>query len=418
MGTEADQLPAVGAGKQLDLDPTHGHTRVMPGEQNKDHPDQRSVEQVLTDERNQGMSAEAVLSMDNIPDDPKEIEKLMGLYVGDKSRENGPPGDAPAHAVPKEDAAEVQPAAAATPTPPVADPKPAATPAAAASTAAPAAATPPEGEFVEARDGKGRIPYAVLAETRRANAALAAELAALKAGTAAAPGTTATPPATAAQRQETEAAAAQAKAGTLTDEQIDALAEKYPAELVDVLKALNNTVRETAGKVGEIETEATELQRQDQVQSAQAVQDLIDQDPVLSKWQNATDPADWLEAVRLDESLRQTRTWGSKPATERFAEVKRMMGVAPAVVTPPPPPTPTTTTTPTLTAEQQAQARLDAAAAKAAKGRAFSHTDLPGGNPPAQSERESLANMSMTDLAKSFESMTPAKQREYLARVG
>lgn len=412
MGKEADLPPAVSVGKELDLDPTHGHTRVMPGEKNEDHSDKRSFEQVVSADASTGISPEAVLAMDNIPDDLHEIEKLLGLNIGDKTREKGPPGDAPAHAV-KETTEEETPAAAVEVTP-AADTTPADKPAAAASTAAPAAAKPTDGEFVESRDGKGRIPYSVLADTRRQNAAMAAELAALKAGAPAATGTPAAAPATAAQNAEATAAAAKAQDGTLTDEQIDALSEKFPEELVSAIKALNITAKTALGKVTEIETEANDLERQDLAQSAQTVQDLIDADPVLSKWQNAEDHADWDEAVRLDESLRQTRLWGGKPATERFAEVKRMMGVAPTAVTPPP----AAAKTSTLTPEKQAQARLDEAAAKAAKGRSFSHSDLPGGSPPAQSERETLANTSVLDLAKSFESMTPAKQREYLARVG
>lgn len=412
MGEKADQTPSpAAAGKQLDLDPTHGHTLVMPGEKNQDATDKRSIEDVVRNDPNPGMKPEDILSMENIPDDPKELEKLMGLYVGDKSREDAPEGDAPAHKI-AERIESGEATAAAEIAPPKSDPAPAAKTPAAGSTPA-AGATPPDGEYVESRDGKGKIPYAVLADTRRENARMAAELATLRAGTAAAPGTPATPAASAAETREATAAAAQAKAGMLSDEQIDALAEKYPAELIDVLKAVNNTARTAFGKVSEIETEATALENDELAASAQSVQDMIDQDPVLSKWQNAADTADWEEAVRLDDSLMRTRTWGGKPAVERFAEVKRLMGVEPAAVAPPTP----AKAAPTLTAEQKAEAKLAAAGAKAAEGRAFSHTDLPGGNPPAQSEHEALASMSMMDLEKRFESMTPAKQRDYLARV-
>lgn len=417
MGTE-NQNAAMRAGKEMHQEPTHGHRRV--GEDNEDAKDTRSVEQIVKEDPPpaHGMKPEDILAMDNIPDDPKEIEKLLGTTFGDKSREDAPEGDAPAHkqadAIDKGDAkafedATQTPDESTDSTPKVEPTKPAAAPATAK--AAPNAQA--DGGFVETSDGKGRIPYAVLKTERANNAALSKQLAEatalieqLRARPAAGEAAS-----TKSEQEEQQEAVDKAALQGLTAEELQEVRENFPTPLIKVIERLDANAKagiEAQAKLREIEKEAETVEAAERHTQAQSVQDIIDQDPVLTELQQ--DPDRWADAVALDDSLRSTKRWGGKPFVERMVEVKRLMGFTAEPTRRDDDPKPT--------AEQQAAAKLAAAAKKQTQGRAFTHSDLPGGNPPAQSERESAAQMSVHDLASRVEKMTPAQLDRYLASIG
>jgi len=405
-------------GKQMHEDPTHGHrTHVTPEEKAKALAANGSFDEGnKADPLPQGaLSLEQIMALDpdKIPNDPKEIESLLGQTFGDKSLEKGPDGDMQVHRQQEAiDQGKLTPATEVTPPAAKADEGKTPTDDAKARAAADAtaAAQPPaeaDGTFVESRDGKGRIPYAVLKNERQQNAKLASELTKAQAlieqlQKGKAPGQAAS---TVTETEEHKEAADKAAAGALTAEDIAALEENFPPALVQALVKVNGLAAEARSLVGEIEQEAERVQAQELHETAQTVQDIIDRDPQLTEIQQ--DPAKWDEAVRIDDTLRSLSRWKDKSDIERFAEVKRMMGYEPSAAP----------TQRQPSAEELAAAKLAEAAKKQPQGRAFTHSDLPGGNPPPQSEREVLQTLDIHSLASRFDKMTPAQQEAFLARM-
>jgi hypothetical protein len=285
-----------------------------------------------------------------------------------------------------------------------------ATAAAATATAAAATATQPTAEFVESRDGKHRIPYAVLENSRKnesrlnsENADLRAQIDQLRKGQVAGEAKS-----TAAETAEHTDAAEKAASGALTDEDFTALEERFPAALVNALKKVNALAAESVSTVREIEQEAELAEKAEAVKLGQSVQDIIDADTQLTEIQQ--DPEKWEEAVRLDDALKLTKKWGGKPFAERIGEVKRMMGYEPDSAA-------ATRVAAEPTAEEKAAAKLAAAASKQTQGRAFTHSDLPGGNAPTQSERDAVSSMDVHSLARRMDGMSQAQLDKFLASI-
>lgn len=229
---------------------------------------------------------------------------------------------------------------------------------------------------VSTRDGKGVIPYDVLEASRRREAELRAQLAEARGE---------------ANRKEDQD---KLLAGLLTDEQIEEMRSEFPDAMVDAIVSQQNTLKELAKRVAERPgSEDTTPEEK----AAQSVQDLIDQDPILSGWQNDPDQANWTRAVRFDDMLREDPEWSKRPIEERFSEVRRLMGA----------PTSAVETSPGVKdkAEQAASAaaKAEAAAIAAASGRAPTHSDLPGGAAPAQSEQSRLEALTPTQLEAMLE---------------
>lgn len=338
----------------------------------------------------------------------EDIEKEFGLDIPDRTRVAAPTGNMTVFeaeqavadgtaVVPTEDAlaaaavAALQPPAAA----PAADPaaaaqaaeaKPAA--AADAAAAAPAAETGEGEQFVESRDGKGKIPYAVLEAERQKNARLQAELDTERGNK---------------QRAAEDAAVK----GALTDEQIAAMREEFPDAVVDAIAAQNDAIKELRKENIELKRKGASTEED----PAQIVQDIIDQDPVLSQWRTEHEQgnsANWNRAVRFDDMLREDPEWGQKTPQERFDQVRVLMGAPKAAPAP-------AKTEAQLAQERADEAARTATAAAAARPIAPTHSDLPGGAPPAQDEQGRIGSMSITDLEKLVEAHGPDA---FLAKFG
>lgn len=200
------------------------------------------------------------------------------------------------------------------------------------------------------KDGKNYLPFSVLDSTRQrarelaeANDRLQAELKALKEGTSTA--------------ESQAAATAAADALGLTDEELADIEESIPAvgKLAKGFKALQQQLQQVQAAAPAPAA----------AEPAVDVQTLIDERPLLAKWQ-AKGGAIWHEAVALDQQLQADPTWASRPAADRFTEVQRRIAedfgiplpsastptppaAAPAAPNPAPPPVQTSTVTPTLT---------------------------------------------------------------------
>lgn len=410
---------SIGKNTNADKDLPLGDTTGTPD--NRDPFDRSKMDALLADPEALAGKSES------------EIAALMGVGEYDRSAGVGPEGDATVHELSRRAEATPQPAAAAVaaaapvvvlPTPAAAVPatpapaNPAADAAALAAVAAAAAAagTPAADQFVETRDGKGRIPYAVLQAERRETTKLREENARLKAGQipAAATPAAAVPDVTEVQPAAIEVTEADVK--MYTDEEIAGLREKYPDELVNRWVSDNKlAVAAYVNQQNYVQSRAQDEQRTVQM----SVVDFIDQHPVLSIWSAGTTPADqaaFERAVVQDKVLRELPEWRDRPWQDRMEQAARetaaVLGIA-YVGSTPTPPAPGVAQ---LSLADRANAAL--AAAAAAPKLPTSHSDLPAGTPAGTREVDLVATMSPTQLEAKLQAMTPDAAEKWLASMG
>lgn len=223
---------------------------------------------------------------------------------------------------------------------PASEPAPAA-PAPAESSAPAGAADGGEQQVdgVSTRDGKHVLPYAVLKDTREALAAekarateLEAALKRMKDEAAAKEAGTST---------QSSEAQAQADANLFTDEELAEMEEGLPA-VAKIAKAYRALQQELTS------VKAIAARPAAPAAPAVDVQALIDQRPLLAKWQ-ARGGGLWQDCVALDLQLRDDPQWAGKTAADRFAEVERRIAADLGVTVPgntvaAPSPQPTKTT--------------------------------------------------------------------------
>jgi hypothetical protein len=360
---------------------------------------------------------------------------LTGTAVFDRSTEPRPEGDAPLHDMIRaaEAKATSEQAPAAAPTAPAVETQAPAAPAAAAPAAAapatptpaaaPAAVAAPAAEepFVETRDGKGRISYSVLAEARRQvqvlrDRATAAEtaLAAAKAQPAGTPAA-ATPAVEPAEPENETFDIPASDLKLYTAEEIAALKQEFPEKVVDLLVSNNRLAYAALSRNVSLEQN---LVHREQTAKATSTQDWIDQHPLASDWFNSEDPAKVQlaeEAIQMDEQLKQHATWGSKPSYDRMNEAIRRTAIINGIAIPSPAPT---AVIPSGDPTQSLQARASAAIAAAAKTPQLpvTHSDLPPGGAPAQTERDVVNGLSATQLEASMEKMSPKQIEQFLLK--
>lgn len=276
--------------------------------------------------------------------------------------------------------------------------------------AEPAAVAKPEGapsgvqepKGVQAKDGEHIIPYSVLERERerasRAEAtvtALAQQLEQLQAGKA-----------------PTEAAGA-----ALSKEDLDQLDQDLPG-VAKVIRAQMAAIDQLTGTVQTLQREQ-EIDAQTRQRSAQdETEAAIAANPDLTAWRAAAnraenpDPLMFNRAADLDAVLREDPAWKDKPIADRFAKVSETIKALygqPAAPQPSPTPQPTP-----ADLKQAAEAKMKETQAAVPT----TLSDIPGGNPPAQSHIESLENASAVALGNRFLTMTPDQLESELARFG
>jgi hypothetical protein len=327
---------------------------------------------------------------DEMPTDPKEIERLANEQMA-KTREVSEEVMNVDKIVGKDENAPA-PAVAAEPSPAIEEP----------AAAEPAAADQPEG--ILARDGKNIIPYSQLQSARdRAIAAekLATELAAQleiarKSGEK--------PP------EQTD---------RLTNDDLTALEQESPT----LAKALRSLQDENARVQGQLTEVVAKLNQQDQVQEAEVkddVQAAVDDNPTLATWQTSEDQTMWREAAKFDKVLRGNPLYDNVSFADRFAKVVELtesaLGLPPTTVDVDETPAQLPTQQPT---QQQIKAVAAAKLAQArVKGVPKSLSDIPGGEPPAQDEREKVESMSPVALGQMFQGFKSSDEiQAYLATL-
>ena len=255
---------------------------------------------------------------------------------------------------------------------------------------------------VASRDGKHIIPYTELSTTReralRAEAMLEqvmAENAALKSGNS----------------------AGAAGAVEVDEETLSALREDSPetASLVEKLINANRQLSESAKANAQAEAQDQVEQR---VQQQVSTEDAIAAIPKLVHVRT-NDRAAYTEIAQIDTTLAGQPRWQGKSLQERFEAAVRMYEAVNGDIALPgqkqaQPNTPASQQQPANTA-----ARVDAAIAKAQAADAGPSTlsDIPGGEPAANSHQDALAQLSEAAILDRFMSMSPDQIEAELARL-
>jgi hypothetical protein len=193
---------------------------------------------------------------------------------------------------------------------------------------------------------------------------------------------------------QTQSEANAAATAALTDEQLEKLKESLPEDLGNAITAIVQSSRQTAQQLQEVREREAENRRQEDARRASAVQEAIDANPALALWQS-NDPVKWEEAKATDALLKAHPVWGQKSLHERFAEVIRRVDPS---AQPAPTPAPSA-----QTASLAAQAAKVIAAKTQGKAAVpITHSDLPAGTAPAQSEQQRAESMDNSALEKLF----------------
>jgi hypothetical protein len=273
---------------------------------------------------------------------------------------------------------------------------------------------PEEPKGVLAADGKSVIPYSVLAGERQKNAQLntavgeltqvvndlTATVESLQKG-----GEGKAPPSDAAIEKVRETIEKAREEAPWLAETLEAMLAGFDTKV----KALNDRIETLTSARAQEETEIQNDVRRE-------VTTAIDQVPVLAHLK-ASNPEAFATARAFDDQLKALPAWEGRPMVERFRKVAELTvaalgeDIVPAELRVAPQPA----------AKPQAKAGLtDAEVKAAAQGKLKENpgvttlTDLPGGASPAQTEEESLENISVQDLHRKFEKMSPDQIAAYV----
>ncbi|MEO6147529.1 MAG: hypothetical protein ABIT70_10910 [Sulfuriferula sp.] len=251
---------------------------------------------------------------------------------------------------------------------------------------------------IQSRDGKHTIPYNVLATERerrqqaeQAMAELQARIDSLQVQGTAAPA---------------EVAAPAMAVGAISDEDMAALREDFPA-FAKVIEAQMAKIDTLESKLSTVYGKEEQREAVEQRTVQQQVRDMIDTNPKLSALE--ADPAAWARAVEIDNMLKAQPENQNLSLAERFDKVVKgyesfygaITGAAAATPTPTPVP---------KSAREQAEALLKEKAPATPR----SLSDLPGGMPDASSEAQRAENLSEVEMGNMMLKMTPEQIEQYL----
>lgn len=257
---------------------------------------------------------------------------------------------------------------------------------------------------IKSKDGKHEIPYSVLQSEREKRRAAEESLQELNNRLAELEKKVQTGDTT----QQTEARQTEE---ILADDDLAAIEEDFP-QFGKLIKALK-------GQIGALETTVTDLRSKDEQRElvvskskGDEVQATIEANPTLLYWQNK-DPEMFEVATKYDDMIRADVRNQSLTLEERFSKVVQAVeavygktevpeeyrkGIAEPV-----------------TDEVREAAKKVISAAGSFRPKTLS--DMPGGTPPAQTERERVENMSPEQLAKMMDKMSPEELSAFLAKT-
>jgi prefoldin subunit 5 len=196
----------------------------------------------------------------------------------------------------------------------------------------------------------------------------------------------------------------------LDDDDLKAIEEDFP-QFGKLIKALK-------GQISSLESTVTDLRTKDEQREVVAakskgdeVQATIEANPTLLYWQSQ-DPEMFKVAIQYDDVIRADPRNQSLTLAQRFERVVHAVEAVYGKTEVPPEyrkePEP-------VTDEVREAAKKAIAAAGSFKPKTLS--DMPGGTPPAQTERERIENMSPAQLDAMMQKMSPEELSAFLAKT-
>lgn len=199
----------------------------------------------------------------------------------------------------------------------------------------------------------------------------------------------------------------QSIADIVDGEVLAALREESP-EVASVIDKLIERNQELAQRI-ETGNQPDGSDIESRVQAVVSVEDAINAIPKLSHIR-ASDPATFMQIAEIDTILGKQDRWKDQPLVDRFQAAVRMYEAANGDIEAP---------GNVRRLPVDTEARVDKAVAKAEAQSSGPSTlsDIPGGEPAAQSRDDALTSLSSTALTERFMQMTPEQIETELARL-
>jgi len=193
------------------------------------------------------------------------------------------------------------------------------------------------------------------------------------------------------------------------------LREESPeiAGVIDKLIERNQTLAEQAHSA---HAATADTERETRVQAVISVEDAINAVPKLAHVR-ATDPDTFTAIAALDTTLGKQAAWKDRPLSDRFDAAVRMYEAANGDIELPGQQAKNAPPAQQLSADTNARVAAALAKADAAASGPSTLSDIPGGQPAAESTQDALTALSSTALTERFMNMSPEQIEAELARL-
>lgn len=201
----------------------------------------------------------------------------------------------------------------------------------------------------------------------------------------------------------------------IVDESTLATLREESPDVAGVIDKLIERNQQLAEQAQSAHAATADTERETRVQAVISVEDAINAVPKLAHIR-ATDPATFTAVAEIDTILGKQAAWKDRPLTDRFDAAVRMYEAANGAIDLPgqakkdPP-------AQQLSADIDARVKAALAKADAAASGPSTLSDIPGGQPAAESTQDALTNLSSTALTERFMGMTPDQIEAELARL-
>ncbi|WP_031431842.1 hypothetical protein [Methylomicrobium agile] len=191
---------------------------------------------------------------------------------------------------------------------------------------------------------------------------------------------------------------------TMTEEQIQELKDYFP-EQYEAIASQQAAMMAVSQKLSLFEQDEQKRVAEEQQKVALTVQEEIDNNPILSHWQQNR-PEIWAECVEMDNRLRANPATANLSMTERFAKVAAAMSQI------------YETPFKAEAEKQQSSNKTAPVVPTQQKPIINSLSDIPGGEAPEASERQRLEDSSSAEIGDRFMKMTEDQRNAYLNSLG
>lgn len=194
------------------------------------------------------------------------------------------------------------------------------------------------------------------------------------------------------------------------------LREESP-EIAGVIDKLIERNQQLSEQAHSAHAASADTERESRVQAVISVEDAINAVPKLSHIR-ASDPAAFDAVAQFDTILGQQEAWKNRPLTDRFGAAVRMYEAANGDIELPGQQAKKDPLAQQLSAGTDARVAAALAKADAVTSGPSTLSDIPGGQPAAESTQDALTELSSTALTERFMSMSPDQIEAELARLG